>query len=464
MAKDLSTLESETKAIEDRLASIEKGLKEKDQDALNAIAKGGNPVSNVSGGSMNSDEQRALRYFGVPHVKNLLTINTMDAKYARVPEELKHLVLDLKKSVDVARMSQQILNGEPMDRDERPSHVKGMLDSYYGKNVLAPKLKAFGSTTPGAGDEWVPTALSTQYIEEYELERKVAQQFRQISMATNPYELPVQSNITKARIQAESGSLSGANFGTTKIQFSATKLTEFYPLSEELNEDSAPDILGLARSEVVEAEIRAVEAAILNGDTTGTHMDDDIDGGSADLSEKAWKGLRKLALENSANGSLHDFSAGAVDLPGLRSMRESMGKFGVNPRELVWLVSTKIYNQMLALDAVTTVEKFGPMATILQGALAALDGIPIVISEYMRDDVASTGVNTLAGPNNLSVCQLVNHRRAYFGVRRPIRVKAVMDPTPPNDQWLIAAWWRGDFQAHAQGAGEVSITLGHNIA
>jgi hypothetical protein len=139
-----------------------------------------------------------------------------------------------------------------------------------------------------------------------------------------------------------------------------------------------------------------------------------------------------------------------------------MGKFGVNPRELVWMVSTKIYNQMLSIPEVITVEKFGPMATILNGALAALDGIPIVISEYMRDDTDATGVNGATG-NDFSVCQLVNHRRAYFGVRRPIRVKAVMDPTPPNDQWLIAAWWRGDFQAHAQGANEVSITLGHNI-
>jgi len=460
---ELEELEKQSKAIEDRLDSIEKNLKQKDEDAINAIAKGGASVGAVKTGGINSDEQRALRYFGVPHVKDLLHINTMAPKYSRVPEELKHLVLDLKKDVDVCRMTQQILHGEPLDRDERQSHVKGMLDSYYGKNVLAPKLKAFGSTTPGAGDEWVPTALSTQYIEEYELERKVAQLFRQVNMPSNPYDLPVQAGTTKARIQAESGSLSGSNFGTSKIQFSATKLTEFYPLSEELNEDSAPDILGLARSEVVESEIRAVEAAILNGDTTGPHMDADIAAGGADLSEKAWKGLRKLALENSANGSLVDFLGAAPTITKYRAMRQAMGKFGVNARELCWLVSTKGYNQMLALDEVTTVEKFGPMATILQGALAALDGIPIVISEYMRDDLDATGVNILPG-DALSSAMLVNHRRAFFGVRRPIRVKAVMNPTPPNDEWLVAAWWRGDFQAHAQSASEVSIVLGHNIA
>ena len=456
---------SELKSIGDRLDKFEGVLDSLEKKTMNSIAKGAtnlNPIS--SGSSANSDEQRALRSFGVGHVKDLLTVNTMDPKYKRVPEELKGLVLDLKRDIDVCRMTQQIIGGQPLDRDERAAHVKGMLDgTYYGQNVLAPKLKAFGSTTPGAGDEWVPTAISSQYIEEYELEKKMAQQFRQISMPTNPYQLPVQKGVTKARIQAESGGLSGTNFGTDKIEFSATKLTEFYPLSEELNEDSAPAILSLARSEVVESEIRAIESAILNGDNSGTHFDNDTDVGAADLSEKAWKGIRQLAFANSANGSLVDFSGAIVDLTGLRQMREAMGKFGVNPRELAWVVSTKVYNQMLSIDAVVTVEKFGPMATILQGALAALDGIPIVISEYMRDDVAASGVNTVGGPNTLSVCQLINHRRGYFGVRRPIRTKAVMNPTPPNDEWLIAAWWRGDFQAHKQSATEVSMTLGHNI-
>ena len=143
-------------------------------------------------------------------------------------------------------------------------------------------------------------------------------------------------------------------------------------------------------------------------------------------------------------------------------MRASMGKFGVNVRELVWLVSSKVYQQMVALAEVTTVEKFGPNATILSGALAALDGIPIVISEYIRDDVDATGVNS-GGPNTFSTVLLANHRRFYLGQRRPIRVKAVMDPTPPNDRWLLASWWRGDFKGHAQSASEVSVALGYNV-
>lgn len=417
-----------------------------------------------SGQQASSDEQRALRFFGVGHVKDLLSVNTEHPRFANVPAELKYLVREIKRDIDVSRLTQQIVHGEALDRDENPAHVKGVLDgNYYAKHVLAPRLKAFGSTVVGAGDEWVPTAISTQYIEEYELERLVARQFRQVNQPTNPFQLPVQKDVTKARIQAEGGGLAGTNFGTDKIEFNAIKLTEFMPLTEELNEDSAPEILSLVRQEVVLAQTRAVEAAIINGDTTGPHMDFDTAALAANVAEKAWKGLRKLALANSANGSMQDFTNGAVDITGLRAMRAKMKKFGVNPRELVWLVSTKVYNQFLGLDEVTTVEKFGPMATILNGALAALDGIPIVISEYMRDDVHDTGVNATGEDNDTSVCLLANHRRFYWSVRRPIRVKAVMDPTPPNDQWLLASWWRGDFKGHVQSASEVSVVLGHNI-
>jgi HK97 family phage major capsid protein len=461
--KAIDDLEAETKALEQRLEEVETKLKAKESEKLETIAKGNAPMSHSPAGHMsNSDESRALRYFGVPHVKDLLTVNVGHPKYKGVPDELKHLVLSLKRDVDVCRMTQQILGGESLDRDETPSAVKGILDTYYGKNVLAPKLKAFDSTTAGAGLEWVPTAVAAQYIEEYELERVVASKFRQIMMPTATYDLPVQKDVTKARIQAEGQGLAGTNFSTDKVRLSAIKLTEFMPLTEELNEDSAPQILSLVRSEVVEAQIRAVEAAILNGDTTAPHMDTDTAAAPANVAEKAWKGLRKLALQNAANGSLQDFQGAVLDVTGLRGMREKMKKFGINPRELCWISSTKTYNQLLALEEVTTVEKFGAMATILQGALSALDGIPIAISEYMRDDLDDSGVNG-ATDNDFSSILLVNHRRFFVGVRRPIRVKAVMDPTPPNDQWLLCSWSRMDFKGHDQGADEVSVVLGHNV-
>lgn len=454
---DLNDLEKKATDLENRIAKVEEIKKNIEAEKSNSISKG----SYMSTGTRHdSDEQRALRYFGCNSPAQLINVNTADPRFAGVPTELKFLVNDLKKSVDIARFTAQVFHGAPLDRDTTASAVPNILDTYYGKTMLAPRLKAFGSTTAGAGDEWVPTAMSASYIEEYELERKVCAMLRQVQMPSDPFDLPVQKNVTIARIQGENASLADAQFGTDKLTLDAIKLTEYMVLPEELNEDSAPAIFELARAEVVEAQGRACETACLNGDTTATHMDADVLAGSD--ARKAWKGLRKLALANSANGSTVDFSGAGLSITKLREMRTAMEKFGVNVRELAWIVSSRMYQQLVGLPEVSTVEKFGPMATILGGSLAALDGIPIHISEFLRDDLNDAGVYDGVTTDKSGIL-LLNHRRFYLGQRRPIRVKAVMDPTPPNDRWLLASWWRGDMKGHAQGAKEVSVVYGHNI-
>lgn len=448
----------EIKALEDRVTAAEAAATKAEADSAAVIAAGGRSFS----GSSTSDEQRALRYFGCPSVKQLLEVNTGDPRFAHVPAELKGMVKELKADFDISRLSQQIFRGEQRDSGDMPGHVKGILDgNYHAKHVLAPKLKAFGSTVVGGGDEWVPTMVSSQFIEEFELDRQVVDQFKTINMPSSPFDVPVQTSVTQARIQPEScdpaDNIPASNFGTSKITLQATKLVEHMCLPEELNEDSAVQILSLVRSEVTMAQARAWENAILNGDTTGPHMDADVV--AASDARKAWNGLRKLAIDNSATVN---FSAAAVSVANLRAMRTLMGKFGVSERALTWVVSSKIYNQLLALEEVTTVEKFGPNATILRGSLAALDGIPIVISEHARDDLTAAGVNE-ALLSTFSCVTLVNRSRFMWGVRRPIRVRASMDPTPPGDRWLLASWWRGDFKGLPQSVSETSVVLGRNI-
>jgi HK97 family phage major capsid protein len=449
----------EIKALEDRLAKAEQAALKAEEEKAALIASGGR---STSGGSSNSDEQRALRYFGARSVKDILEVNTGDARFKAVPAELKHLVRQLKEDFDVSRLTQQIFHGEARDAGDMQAHVKGILDgNHFAREVLAPRLKAFGSTVVGAGDEWVPTMVSSSYLEEFELDRQVVDQFKSINMPSSPFDIPVQKDVTVARRQPEScdpaDNIPAANFGTDKLTLQATKLVEHMCLPEELNEDSAPQILALIRGEVTTAQGRAWETAIMNGDNSGTHMDTDVTG--VVDARTSWKGLRKLAIANSATVN---FSAAAVTVANLRAMRTAMGKFGVGERNLTWIVSSKIYNQFLALPEVSTVEKFGPNATILRGALAALDGIPIIISEYARDDLAATGVNTAPG-DALSSVLLVNRMRFYWGVRRAIKVRASLDPTPPGDRWLLASWWRGDFKGHAQSATEKSVVLGRNV-
>ena len=452
------------KALQARVEAAEAKTKSLEEEKANLIASRG---QTGTAGTSNSDEQRALRFYGKSHVKDLLEVNVGSPAYKHVPAELKHLVLNLKKAFDVGRFTSQMFHGDPLDfvsRDgaaDRVGKCANLLNTYYGKQVLAPIVKAFGTSVSGSGAEWVPTGVATTYLEEYELARVLEGRFKLVNMPTNPFDQPTLKGVTKARIAGEGATnFAGADFGTDKIRFAAVKLEEFYPIPEELTEDSAPDFLAAARDEVVRAQERASESAIISGDSDGTHIDSDTQAGSASLAEKAWDGLRKLALANSANGATLDF-AGAVDETKLSTLLSRMGKFGSNPEELLIIAGPVVYNQLRYLDSVFTVEKFGPMATVLKGALMAWSGIPIVNSEHFREDLNESGVHDGVTATKAGIV-VVNTSRFMVGQRRPIRIKLMPD-LPGSDRYLLASYRRVDYKGHVQDADEKSVVYGYNI-
>lgn len=420
----------------------------------------------VTGGS--SDEQRAMRAFGCSHPVQLLSLNTGLPTFKHVDPYHKHIVMEFKKSVDVARFTAQIFHGAPLDRiggksenGDMVAKVKNIADTNFGRNELMPRLKAFQSSASPASD-WVPTMLASSYIEEYQIEPVLETRFQKVNMTSPTYKQPIQTTLNKARIIGENAQISDTTFSTSTLTFVAHKLGEHHILTEEITEDSAPDILAAARDHVIMAQLRAVESAIINGDDDGTHIDSDTQAAGADVCEKIWKGLRRQALANSANGATTDFADGAVTEALLRTLRSRMKKFGVIPGELLMIVGPQVLQQIVSLPSVITMEKFGPLATVLKGALAAYQAIPIVTSEHMREDLNASGVYDGVITNRAGII-LVNLKRWYVGIRRPIMVKAMQD-LPYFDRFLLASYQRKDFQGFVQGPLETSVGYGLNIA
>lgn len=463
-AKTIEDLTKAMNSIESKVEDMVKKQKESESETIAAIFRGG---SHPIVGRM-SDEERALKFFGCSHPAQLLQVNTSLPRYRRVPDEIKQTVIDLKQAVNTARWISQQFHGEKLDKIgasadlDQVARVKGMTDHYYGKNELAPRLKAFGSTVVGAGDEWVPTLISAQYAEELQLERAVQDKFQEMPLASAPFDLPVAGGFTKARKIAENTAITDTNFTTSKITFTPIKSGEYYIIPEELNEDSAPAIYALGTREVVEAQRRAVEAAIINGDADGTHIDSDTQLLGADVAEKFWNGLRRQALANSANGGTTDFGNTAISETNLRLLRQRMKKAGVNPRQLVFFVDPVALQQLVGLPNVSTREVYGDLATVVTGELARYQGIPIVTSEYMRSDLNATGVYDGVTTNRTGIL-LVNYTRWWVGMRRPIRVK-IQEDLPNHDRWLLASYQRLDFKGFAQSANEVSVAYGYNVA
>lgn len=462
---DLEKIVAEAESLKARVDAAEGKVKELEVEKSKLLKGVG---SMTVGNSANSVESRAMRAFGVSSVKELVKVNTGAPRFAGVPAELKHEVKELKRAVDTARHVAQMFRGDGQDHigadasQDRIARVKHILDTNYGREELAPRLKAFGTGVAGQGLEFVETITSASYIDEYELDHMLQDKFKDVAMPSNPYKLPVKTGVTTARLIAEGAQATSANWQSTEIVMNSRKFVEYTVLPEELHEDSAPDILAACRMEIIAAQLRAVEKALVNGDDDGTHIDSDTQAGAADLAEKAWKGLRRQALANSANGGTLSFAGGTVTISLLRQLRAKMKKFGVNPSELMWIVGPSVYGQLIALEQVLTQDKYGPQATIFKGALGSLFGAGIYVSEFMREDLNATGVYD-GVTTNLGGILLVNKTRWYMGTRRPIVTKVQQD-LPSYDRWLMASYQRKDFVGHAQSAAEVSVVYGYNIA
>jgi HK97 family phage major capsid protein len=320
--------------------------------------------------------------------------------------------------------------------------------------------KAMDTATTEEGLEWIPTGFSRELVRKVKLALKVAALSGRIVMPTNPFKLPIDGADAVAYLTSESTTDSATKMtastpGTNNVTFDAVKLACRVLVSTELEEDSVVAILPLLRDKIVQALAEAQENATINGDTDGTHMDSDVT--AATDVRKAWDGYRRLAL------SAAEVDCSTFDIASLRAIRTAMGKYGVNPSNLAWIAGITVFNKMLGLDEVMTVDKYGPSATILSGELAKLDGIPIIVSEFVREDLNASGVYD-GTTTDRTVLPLVYRPGFLYGDRRSITLKVSQELYMETDQDVAIATQRLDFQAVQDASAEPIVGLGYNIS
>jgi HK97 family phage major capsid protein len=277
--------------------------------------------------------------------------------------------------------------------------------------------KAMTTATTGGGAEWIPTGFSADLIGKVEMALKVAALHPRVKMPTDPFKVPALTGFSTARLGGTEGSASPtvSALTTSNVVLNAVKLITYVGLSYELEEDSIIAVLPLIKDDIVKALARAQDNAAINGDTSASHMDSDVT--DAEDVRKAWNGYRDLAISAAKVDC-----AGAISDTKLRAVRKAMGKYGVDQNELAWVVGISGYNQMLGLSEVITVDKYGPNATVLTGELAKFDGIPVVVSEYVREDLNGSGVYD-GSTKTKTIVLLVRKDGFFFGDRRDVLIE-----------------------------------------
>jgi HK97 family phage major capsid protein len=323
-------------------------------------------------------------------------------------------------------------------------------------------LRAMDTDTSNEGVDWIPTGIGASLHEKVRAAGRVAPLFQRVTLPTNPWKWPLEgADATAYRVAEPTSStatkVTASTPGTGAATFDAEIMGGRILFSRSLEADSALAILPYVQRKLVQAFVDAEEKAILDGDTDGTHQDSDV-GASTTDARTAWDGLRKRALANASSSG-----AAAASVSILAGIRAAMGRYGVNPADLAFIVGLSSYFDLISDTNVLTVDKLGPNATILNGQLASVYGIPIIVSEHVREDLNASGVYD--GITTTKTYALVVNRNEWImGGRTPLSLETDDSIYRETYQRVVVGFLREDFQnVNAAGSSADDTAISYNI-
>lgn len=331
--------------------------------------------------------------------------------------------------------------------------IKSLRDSYRRKT-----LTAGGS---GTGLEFMPIDLASELQMRLYMESKLAEAFmgQEIDMPSDPYRLPLTTTRSTWYIGSEGGTPTESTPGTANPTLTAVKLIGRADFSYEADEDSIVPVLPMLTQQLASGGADSYEQAIINGDTTATHQDSDINGVSLHPG-KSFKGLRFLALANSATKT--SLASGGISALNIAAIRKLLKKYGLKPKDLMIVCGTNAYNDLVTLAETLTAEKTGNAATarILTGESPALFGIPIIPSAQAREDLNASGVYDGSVMTKGSI--LVVHKPSFItGVRRQFMVEVWQDKVAQVNK-VVASYRRSFIPLETTSASVPNVAIGYN--
>ena len=279
--------------------------------------------------------------------------------------ESKRVFADRAEKSDISKWGQDFLN----------AHMLGVMtrkgwDTDYARDI---QEKAGINYTANAAD--IDQEVASLIEKEIQNELKVAALFREIPVNGAATVLPISVDVEPATFatNATSGNLenrgaSDATYKPKQVILNAYRLISSTFMDNEVDEQVLINLMPMLVEGVARAHGRAVENAILNGNSS------------------APSGLADFAAEHV--GGRRDISDGdLVSATNLLNMRKEMGKYGLNPADVTYIVSSNSYYDLLSDSAFQTLDEVGSdLAIRVTGTIGAVFGSPVVVSEEFPAD------------------------------------------------------------------------------
>lgn len=315
--------------------------------------------------------------------------------------------------------------------------------------------------------EIVPMDMARTLMSDIEKLAVVASNFRVMTMPTNPWESPYQSSsMTLYGVDentADAGDVVGASDAdVAKITFTAKKMGARTLWSRELDEDSAIAMLPFIREDFMRIMRDGWERTFITGDETTANTNINQVG----TAPTTTAGAKSYWLQ--ADGMVHhciiththqahDIGA-AVTAKDIFATRLLLGKYGDALGDVVMLSNRELVYDLLVLDEVLTVDKYGAGATILTGELGRIAGIPILLTDGLPLNDDDGKWNDTPADNDNKAFLLVNKQYgAVIGRRGELRM--AVGEINKTDQYEGVIYSRYDIQFLR----DTALAYGYNI-
>jgi HK97 family phage major capsid protein len=374
----------------------------------------------------------------------------------------------------LSKDDQMIMDGLKSNLPGNGLEIKFKLDVQDGEDRLrhiyqkqakeGKKVAIDGSSSYGA--DIVPEIYGTDlYIRATAMHGNLAAIFPKVGMTSDVEYIPeLLGKITVSAYSSyanQNTAIENVN-ATSDTTGSATLTARTFVAKENVYNRTADDvkvnlIRGLRQSMAGEFASK-LSAAILNGDTTATHMDEDLEASGANIPEAMWKGLRKLTMAGSLGVDGTDAAYTIADLVKVRAIMKKYA-LGANKRLCKWIFGVESYNKLVGLLLAQTAAPQMANYTLEGGDVETFLGHEVLVSEHQREDLETDGYADSTGTDgNQGFISLVNPNGFLLGVREEVSIKIVPDPL--NDRNQIQGKLLMDFQALEAPSTTISVCGG----
>lgn len=326
--------------------------------------------------------------------KLLQEVESRLAKEAETTKSvLEGLQAELKeKSAELVAMQKskmQFSNAKGVDAEYSDREAAVLLAKIRGTSI---ESTSFGKALVEKAGPHVASATWEKEVSlnmESEVRRKLvmAPLIRNIPMKTNVMTIPVNPEagvgtwVTNAQFGTSDSSGTEQTHQLGEITLNAYKVATKEYIQFEEEEDSLIALLPTIRDAMIRRISRAVDRAMIRGAGVGADP------------------VKGVAVYD-ASSTVAPSAGGAADVADMRALRKDLGAWGLDPSELVFVVSTDVYYDLLDDTVFQSMDKVGAQATLLTGQIGMVGNTPVLVSaEFEAKGAGAIGAFCFAPAN-----------------------------------------------------------------